>query len=75
MVVGVKPLGHFHSRYRGVSSSHGEINIKSNLTTIPAISLGNSTKHGCGVQNLVIVRKSVAWNIFDSSISHLLPNR
>jgi len=74
LLVGVEPLGHFHSRNRGISSGHGEINIESNLTTIPAISRWNSAEHSSGVEHLVVVREGVARDVFDPSISHLLPD-
>nr|GMC95623.1 hypothetical protein Iba_chr05cCG10340 [Ipomoea batatas] len=37
---------------RGISSSHGEVSIKSNLTASPVVPWGYSTEHGSGVEHL-----------------------
>ena len=73
-LVGVKPLGHLHGGNRGVSSCHGEVNIQTDLTTGVTVSGWNSTEHGGGVENLVVVSKGVAGDVLGPSLRHLLPD-
>jgi len=74
LLVGVKPLGHLHSRHGSITSGHGEVGVKTNLTTGPAIPLWDGTEGGGGIKHLIIVRESVAGDILDPSRSHLLPD-
>ena len=69
MIIGIKPLGHFHSRYIQaiflIPSSHCKIQIYFCIFFIfddRKKSFGNGIHHEAHIQHMVVERKIIAWN-------------
>jgi hypothetical protein len=74
LLVGIKPLGHLHSRDGGVTPSHREVGVEPDLSSSPRVAFWDCTEHGGGVKDLVVERESVAGSVLGPSIGHLLPD-